>query len=499
MILSLLLIIFVNLLFYWATLNYYFVSDDIPASAIPNPEKEKDIKDLQGLMGTLSTKYPDQKNEFIPKLVDLNNKWSSSAPKGFWRGVWTQLRGQRYFNPRQAHIVTLTIHILNCCLIYLAFGHNNVSLLASLLFSINPINSQGGAIWISGKPYSTATTLVLLMYLFPYVSPVFFYLTSFCSASAIFSSLPFFFTKYWFLGLMPFIAFPILRGVVMKKWCLNNTSNKEMVSIAPRKIIPFLKSYGYYLRLCVMPYKLGLYHSFLWGLGVNQSYNKLAYKLNRDFWIGLLLFISSSAIVFFYHANLLGFSMFWFMVNIVMWGNYVTIQQQIAERFCYLANVGLMLFLSYFSLSLIPPFNYILITAILTYYATRLWNYRRAYMNDYWYVEYNVIEQPNAHYAWISKGIKKFFFNDFDGALRDFCESRQFVDHDFKTNFNMAAMLFCLGDITQCEVYLKLAEDNHYDGMEEKQKMEFTDHTRQLIERRKKGENIPLNDVRIIK
>lgn len=499
MILHLLLIIFVNLLFYWATLNYWYVSDDIPCSAVPNEEKKKDLVDLDELLKIFVNKYPNEKNQFIPHLTDLHNKWISSPPKNFWKGVWLQLRGQRYFNARHAHIITLTVHIINTLLIYLAFGCNNVSLIASLLFAINPINAQGGAIWISGKPYSTATTLVLLMYVLPYASPVFFYLTSFCSASAMFSPLSFVFTKYWFLASMPFLAFPILRNVIKKKWCLNNTSNREMVAIVPRKIIPFMKSYGYYFRLCVIPYKLGLYHSFLWGLGVSQKYNKKAYKLDKNFWTGTILFLGSAYLIYLNHSNLFGFGLLWFMINIIMWCNICTVQQQIADRYCYLPCIGIMLSLSYLAYHSPSPFNYILLTTIFTYYGTRLWNYRFAYMNDYWQIEYNVMEQPNAHYAWISRGIKKFFFNDFDGALRDFCESRNFVDHDFKTNFNMATMLFCLGDLPQCEIYLKFAEENHYEGVEELQRKEFTDHLRQLIEKRKRNENIPLQDVRIIK
>ncbi|MFN3078077.1 MAG: hypothetical protein ABT940_14635, partial [Alphaproteobacteria bacterium] len=150
------LIILVSLLFYYKTWNYYYVSDDLPVAAKVEPN-----------------------------------------PIGRIHALWIQFTGQRYFNynkdwnlrnwctPKTAHIITWALHTLNCCLIHTAFGVNKVSLLAGLYFAINPAHTQGGAIWISGKPYSTATTLALAMYALPWAAPAFYYGTTLFSANAM--------------------------------------------------------------------------------------------------------------------------------------------------------------------------------------------------------------------------------------------------------------------------------------------------------------------------
>jgi hypothetical protein len=462
---SIVLIILVNLLFFHRTWSYGYVSDDIPASQNTNESTDR-----------------------------------------LWKRIWIEFRGRRYWNNRRGHILTTIVHTLNCILIYLSFGRSAPSLMASLLFSLNPINTQGGSIWMSGKPYSTATLLVLGAYCVPMATPLFYGLSSFFSASAMFATLPFLYTKFWFWVALPFIFSLVFWRVVLVKWNAIAATNEEMRAIKPRKLIVFFKTFGYYFRLCLFPYKLGLYHNFIWGIGVNRHYNKIVYKIDRDFWIGLILFLFCLWHILFIR-NSVSFGLFWFVCNISMFCNFVTCQQQVSERFLYLPCVGLMLSLSYFlctpfsfySVILMSPLNYILLATFFVYYATRLWYYRESYINDYWQVEYNIIEQKNAHYAWVARGVKKFYICDFDGALRDFGEARSHTPHDFKQNMNMAAMFLVLGDIPHCEEHLKYAEDTLYDGVEDKQREEFITHTKGLIEIAKKDGKLKVSELRIIK
>ena len=44
--------------------------------------------------------------------------------------------------------------------------------------------------------------------------------------------------------------------------------------------------------------------------------------------------------------NIIGFGIFWFFLFIVQWCNLITITQTIADRYCYLPMIGLMLALS---------------------------------------------------------------------------------------------------------------------------------------------------------
>jgi hypothetical protein len=472
---DIILIICVNLLFLWKTRNYYYVSDDIPVADRKEP-----------------------------------------LPKNFWHGIWIQFKGHRYFhevqetpqkwdwysNPKTAHCITMSVHIINCILIYLAFGHNDISLFASLLFAINPVNMQGGSIWVSGKPYSSATACTLLMYCLPWVAPAFYYATTLFSANALLSPVPFLLTKHWYWAILPLVAYGVLRKVVMKKWKLDRATNTEMTAIAWRKLIVVFKTYGYYMRICLMPYHLGLYHPFAWGIGVNKEHNKRAYTIDKDFYIGLALALLTLILIIKNSHNLLGFGLLWFVINIAMWCNLVTIQQQIAERYVYLSNVGLMLALAYVLRTLRLenfPYAYAFMPIVLTYYATRFWSFREAYANDYWMIEYNVAEMKDCHYAWVARGIKKFYFGDFDGALRDFGEARIHCPHDFKQNYNMAVMFLLMGDVIRAEEHLKYAEGSYYDGVAHFQKSEFIDHTRALIEQAKLTQKLEIKDVRIIK
>lgn len=451
------LIVLFNLLFFHRTLSYGYVSDDIPVSVHKEP-----------------------------------------IPKNFLHRIWIQFRGQRYMNARESHWITLTIHILNCVLIYIAFGKNLPSLTAALFFSVNPINTQGGSIWISGKPYSSATLCVLGMYALPYVAPLGYIVASFFSGNALLTPLPFLLTRFWFLALLPALCFGIFYKVISKKWNLKFSTNTEMRAIAWRKFIPYFKTFGYYFRICCFPYKLGLYHTFIWGLGVNKEYNKKCYRINRDFWIGLIIWMASLLHIIFVR-DMVSFGLMWFMVNISMFCNFITIQQQIAERFVYLPNVGLMLAMSFLCLKLPPPISYYFLSLILAYFITRLWYYRESYINDYWQVEYNIIEQKDSHYAWFSRGIKKFFHGDFPGALMDFAEARNQEKNDFKQNINMAVMFLALGDFPHCEEHLKYAEETLYDEMEERQREEYIVHTKELLEQAKKTGQIKASDLKVIK
>jgi hypothetical protein len=158
-----------------------------------------------------------------------------------------------------------------------------------------------------------------------------------------------------------------------------------------------------------------------------------------------------------------------------------------------------MIALSSFCLSLPSPFSYIILTAFFTYYSTRLWSYRESYSNEYWMIEHNVLEQKDCHYAWVARGINKFFIADFDGALRDFGEARLQNNKDFKQNFNMAIMFLALGDIPHCEEYLKHAEETLYEGNEQQQWDEFVGYTWGLIEKAKKDGKLEISSLRIIK
>ena len=414
----------INLIVYYRTLFYGYVGDDLERS---------------------------QRTE--PVFKNWRHRW------------WIQFIGLRHTNSMVAHFITLWTHTICCALIYLALGCNNVSFLTALLFSINPINIQG-SVWISGRNYVTSTILTLLMFIHPLVSIIPYYFTSFFAVNAWFAPLAFLWTPYWYLSLMiPLVFFFTKHNkstLKRKLWETGGvkTTNAEMRAVKPDKLIIFLKCFGYYFRLCLFPYITGIDHKFMYGFGTNQTDNKKGYSLDKDFCIGLICAVMPF-LAYFMGYRRVGWGLWWFAVNIAMWCNFITIQQQIGQRYVYLANVGMMFAVS----SLIVNYP-ILISIVITAYMVRLWYIMPSYINDYWAVEHCVMENKNFHYIWIMRGVKKYFNKDFPGAMLDFMEAYKYKPYDFKVCYNIAALSLVLGNVPQSRQFITLAKENIYDEME---------------------------------
>lgn len=435
-------IIALNLIVYFKTLRYKYVSDDIATAT-------------------------------QPRVI-----------KNYWHGLWMQFRGFKYFNARQAHLISMALHIINCILIYILFGRNNISFLTAILFSVNPINNQV-AVWLSGSNYSVSTILTLLMFILPYLAPLFYFTTNCFIIAPILAPLVFIKTPYWWLIFMiPFYAFMVYKLKVKKffKIRFQQQSNLELSSLHIRKLIPFIKSYGYYFRLCIWPYKFGLYHQFLYYFGVNERGNKEAYTLNGNFWVGLILF-SFAIVSFFIIDSPWVFGLVWFTVNIAMWCNYITASQAVSERYIYLPGIGLMFSLSYLLLS-IPyiAIKSVLITTLLVYYLTRLYYYIPAYSHEFWFNEYNLMEFKGHHYVWINRGVRRFYARDLTGALANFITAKEFCPDSLKINYNIAIIYMLLGNIPQAKLYMDLASHCTIDGREIFLKQVFEKGRSQIIE-----------------
>lgn len=384
---------------------------------------------------------------------------------------WAQFRCEKHIHPMVAHFLSLITHTLCCIMIYISLykftEFNNISFLTAILFSINPVNIQG-SVWISGRNYVTATILTLSMLIIPALTPLFYYLTSFFAVNAWFSPLMFLGTSYWWL----IFSIPLVWLISKKnKKILNvklwetpiKTTNAEMRLVAPKKIIPFIKCFGYYFRLCLFPWVIGIDHKFLYGFGTNQTDNKYGYSLNIDFLIGIFC-VLLPFFTYFFVDKWIGWGLLWFMVNIAMWCNFVTIQQQISQRYVYLANIGMMFALAN-AIYLNPVVIPVVIAVVITAYFTRLWYAMPQYFDDSWAIECCIQETRSFHYPWLVRGVKKFFVRDFMGAFHDFQEAYRHKPYDFKTLYNMAAGLFLVGNIKESRKFLELAQQNVYDEM----------------------------------
>ncbi len=407
------LIIFINLLFYNRTLKYAGVCDDIPV---------------------------------------FNNP--ITIPKG-WMYFWYHLQGRKYVSWKLAHTQVLAVHTINCILIYIAFGMNYTSLIASLLFSVNPVNNQC-SIWISGKGYAQNTLCALLMYMFPHFSFIpYLYGTYFCGASLLLFPLVFLFTPYWYMSGLVLIGLLREHQRIFDKKNpgskFNTESNDELRAIKPRKIIIVFKTLGYQFVNTLLALRIGFYHKYCFLHGVDQESNKESYRIDKYFFIGLAVAIFTFITLNFY--------LLWFCITIMMWLNFISFNQTISIRYAYLPNVGLMMFAA----SLLHP---ILALMLFTYYATKLLSFHKFYENEYWAIEHSCFEQPDFFYPWQNRSVHCFQNNNFHGALGNMIKANELRPNDWKITYNLTQIYLLLGNMVAARQFFEKAKTCKIDGRE---------------------------------
>ena len=417
----LLIIILLNLILYYRTTKYEGICDDIPVFT---------------------------QNVEIPKGW-LNYKWMY---------FWYHLHGRKYKSWKYAHWQVIGIHTINCILIYLAFGRNTVSMLAALLFAVNPVNNQG-SIWISGKGYAMNTTCALLMWMFPAYSVIpYLFGTYFCGASLVLFPLIFLFTKYWWLSLLVIWGLYREKDRIFNKTDpsskFNTESNKELKAIKPRKLILAFKTYAYHFINSVSARILSLYHKYMFLMGVSPKENEKCYKLDWYFFFGILL---AGVTLYTRHIGLL-----WFSVSIVSWINIISFNQTIANRYVYSANVGLMYLLAI----LIAPYPPIIV-GFLVYYITKLIFFMKAYHNEYWSIEYACWEQPNFFYSWQNRAAHCFLNRNYHGALGNTLKAMEIRKDDWKLTYNLTQIYMILGHLPLAKETFQKAAKLNIDGREE--------------------------------
>jgi len=263
-------------------------------------------------------------------------------PRNFAQLLYWEIKPWKYFNSKRIHLLSTMIHIFVCCMMYIVLGKSILSFLATLLFLANPVVNQVSA-WCNAKRYAINTLLVLCMWMMPAWALLFYFWTPFWQVSAATAPLLFIGTKYWvwFLA-VPFIVFIGGKRLLMRFLSRRLQSpDGVMPQLSWSKAILYFKTYGYYLRYCLLPFRVGMWHYFMYLLGMSEEENRKCFKIDRHFFSGLFTFIIAVVIIILYWGTPLSFGLFWFTIFISLWGNILTITQSIADRYCYLPLVGL--------------------------------------------------------------------------------------------------------------------------------------------------------------
>jgi len=289
-------------------------------------------------------------------------------------------------NTKKDHMISIAVHTAVSVMIYFAMGQTMIAFWAAMLFCANPVNNQG-AVWISGRHYAWCALFLMTAKACVWIAP-FSMIAATVHPTALFAPLGYIGSSQWYLVLI----LPIVWAIHFKKFKKEVKIRRgfERVTFDRKlswaKIIIAIKTYGWYFVLCLFPWSLTWYHSFMQsGAGAgNELMAKKSRRLDWCFWVGLALmgYLVYSAI---FNWTLTSWGIFWYSICIAPYLNLFRMQQEIAERYVYNANIGVM-----FALATISPVA--VITLFLGGYIARLLKYLPAYIDDYWLIERSLCE-----------------------------------------------------------------------------------------------------------
>lgn len=407
-----------NILFYAKTICYKYSSDDLPVYHAP----------------------PKYKNK-LWKII-------------YW------LEGRLRHHPEWDHFLTLIIHTLVCIFIYLGFGANNVSFMAALLFSLNPANNQA-SVWISGRSYALAALGMTGAMAFPYLSIFFLALATYYNPG-FFAPIAFIGSHQWFLLIVPFVwAIHYKRFSANVKYKMQKEMFTEDKAIKPEKLVVAIKTFGFYTALALVPFKITFYHSFLQSLSGSGKQKGYTMK-DRFFFIGLLFLGAIFAYWIMVPWNTVSFALLWWCVCIAPFLNFMRMSQEIAERYIYLPNCGLMIVLA--SVICHDP---VISAFFLAMYGTKMWFAMEMYTDDYYLLEHACLNSPDSWFAWHVRGMKRWDNKSFQESVIIWTMARIISPREFKVNFNLATALAMSGHKKEAEQFIKIAAENVPAGQEE--------------------------------
>lgn len=433
---SIAIIILVCLIAFHKTIFYKFANDDF--------EIARCYCKVSQLVDTKRHDKPIK----ICKVCGLEQR---KEAKNLWQLIDWHLNGAQYTHFKLAHSLTLGIHIINCILIYLAFGSNNQSLVMALLFSIHPVATQGSSVWLSGKGYGITTALVLLMYWLKWLAPIPYIGTFFFSMNGLLAPAIFIGTSFWFYILL----IPIL---IIWKWkTIKAAYNWKYTIIRQSRnpicwdnVVLFFKTIGYYFWMCIFPTKLGVHHTYLTTYGLTKEETKQWMKLDGYFYLGIAL---TAALLITRNFGLL-----WFFLFLLQWSNIITIHMFIAERYCIIPLIGVMYIVSQ-AINMIGfiQYRYLVFGIVFTYYWARTSAYLPIYENLMMCIEENTRNFPGSVVAWTWRGGVENNLEMVNKSFDSWLKAWQLRPYDLRLNINLASLLAARGNYDGAENFIDMA------------------------------------------
>lgn len=377
-------------------------------------------------------------------------------------------------NPFGYHLSSLLFHLLNVVLVFyllrLLFNHLAVAGVVTLLFAIHPMKGEAIA-WASARVdvvYATFYLSALITYIL-YVKNVFqtkylifsivFFVFSLLSKPAAVSFplacllIDYFYARKWnvkfILDKIPFVVLALAMGIVTLLAQRPDTAVGSGIERFAWFERVFISSYTllFYFFKTIFPIKLSNFYDFPQKLSFWHYVSLLflgilafaAYKMrkNRNFIFGILFFVAHLLLV----------------IHIIPTGN----RFMAADRYAYLAQIGLLLSVAFLYLSAKESVRNILLGAAavlgifylaVSFNRNQVWNNGVTLWSDAVlknpncsfccfglgnalinanqhklaqpYIEKSILLNPNFAEAYNSRGTIKFALQDYNGAMQDY-------------------------------------------------------------------------------
>ena len=377
---------------------------------------------------------------------------------GFWTMLHHHFFGVCYWKLKLAHCMTLSVHIINTTLIYLAFGHNNISFLTALLFAIHPVATEGSSVWLSGRNYGTSALLTLLMKCLPIATPIIYIAIFRFALIGVPAPAMFIRSKWWFWILL----IPIM--VILRKKTVRQSTEMKFVlvsqtrkPIAWHNIILVFKTIGYAFCVCLFPSHLGIHHVLGERFGLTEPETKHALRKDGFFWLGIILSCTMFYLFVWHWNNPITYGLFWWFLFILPWSNVVTIHQFFAERYIVLSLIGLM-YVFVNLLTLIPlNFAIAIYSGFLGYYITRCQWYLRRYADVLRSAEDDTYNFEDSAAAWRWRGGLERNLNLLNESFISWMKAWHLRPYDFGLNANIAAVLASQGRLEEAQKFIDMA------------------------------------------
>lgn len=280
-------------------------------------------------------------------IDDIARKKKKYPLKFTVTGLMEKFYGAGTFdNLKLDHALSLFLHTLTSVIIYLTFGQNIISFIGSIIYSIHPVNNQT-AIWLNGRRYILNVILVLGIWAFRPFGIILYPITPLLQISSALAPLLYLFTNYWILVIILMI-FPFVENkYIIQKFMARYTDKlkkSELTAISPKKMILVVKTFGYYFFHIIYPITISFYPDFYQEYGITKTGNRDTFRINKDFWLGI------SAISLFIMGYVvmpeIRLYLFWFLIFIAPFLNFITVTQLVADRYTSVAIVGLIMAMS---------------------------------------------------------------------------------------------------------------------------------------------------------